>query len=114
MKLPQVKKLISSFAYRFFEFHGRGHAIGFETNVHILHEYAYYEQVTIAYDSLSSACIWISFLDLYFYFTVASYILVFDEKVSSLDISSSEHCARRKKRLQAEEARHIAIQESNY
>ena len=57
----------------------------------------------------------ISFRVLYFYFTFISFFFfVCDLEVSSLDLSFSGHCARRKKRLYAEETRQTATQEGNY
>ena len=42
------------------------------------------------------------------------FFFVCDLEVSSLDLSFSGHCARRKKRLYAEETRQTATQEGNY
>ena len=61
-----------------------------------------------------SMCTSISFRGLYFYFTFISFFFVCDLEVSSLDLSYSGHCARRRKRLEAEEARQTVTQEGNY
>ena len=69
--------IVFGFAYRFFEFRGRGREwVSSRTLIYC--SSMYMRTDSDRYDRCSSMSTWFSFRDLYFYFTFVSYFLVYE------------------------------------
>ena len=112
MKLVQIEH-VSGFILRFFEFSiavavADRSQVGPETNVCVgIARARTCERTTITVID-GRPCVLVSASAVYFYFTFISYFLVLRLERLEPDVSFSGHCARRKKELEAEEARQTA------
>ena len=103
---------VSGFTLRFFEFSiavavtGRWR-VDSETNVYVGIARAHVRTDTDRYDRWSSMCIRVSFSFISSFYFYQLFFSLGLEKLE-IDVSFSGHCARRKKRLKAEEARQTA------